>query len=73
MADLQSRPIFEGFYDTQMKHPLRDGIVDGAIADYVAIATKFGTDAIKDGKTRARYMQHIKELTKFVRKSIAAT
>ena len=70
MADLQSRPVFEGFFDTQTKHPLRAGIVDGAIADYVAIATKFGTDAIKDAQTRERYMRHIKEIADQVRQEV---
>lgn len=62
MADIQSQPVFEGSYGTQTKHALPSAIVDAAIADLVAIATKFGTDAIKDAKTRERYMRHIKEI-----------
>lgn len=62
MADIQSKPVFEGSYSTQTKHALPSAIVDAAIADLVAIATKFGADAIRDAKTRERYMRHIKEI-----------
>ncbi|MFL9987653.1 hypothetical protein [Paraburkholderia sediminicola] len=68
MADTQN--TYSGSYSTQNKHPLTGGLLDAAIADWEAIATKFGTDAIKDSSTRARYMAHIKEISNQVRQEV---
>jgi len=45
-------------------------LLDAAISNWEAIATKFGTDAIKDSSTRARYMAHIKEISNQVRQEV---
>jgi len=68
MADIQN--TYNGSYNTQSKHSLGSGLLEAAISDWEAIATKFGTDAIKDSSTRARYTSHIEEISKQVRQEV---
>ncbi|WCM23467.1 hypothetical protein NDK50_21590 [Paraburkholderia bryophila] len=68
MADAQT--TFNGSFDTQKKHRLPSALLDVAISDWEAIATKFGLDAIKDSATRAKYMAHIAEISNEVRQQV---
>lgn len=64
--------VFDGSYETKQRHVLKSALVDAAIADYVAIATKFGTDAIRDARTRKRYMAEVKEIAEQVRHEVSS-
>jgi hypothetical protein len=64
--------IFDGAYETKKRHALQSAILDAAISDYEAIATKFAFDAIKDDKTRQRYVAHVKRISDQVRREVAS-
>lgn len=62
----------DGSYETKKQHQLNTAIVDAAISDYEAIATKFAQSAIKDGRTRENYMNHIKRISTEVKEQVKA-
>jgi hypothetical protein len=64
--------VVEGSFETKKQHALNTAIVDAAISDYEAIATKFAASAIKDGRTRENYMNHIKRVSREVRDEVNA-
>lgn len=71
MSEVQTNTsIFSGSYNTQQKHELRSGILEGAISDLEALAAKYGADAISDASTRKQYSAHIKEITDQVRNEV---
>jgi hypothetical protein len=53
----------EGSYETKKQHPLNTAIVDAAISDYEAVATKFAQSAIADGRTRENYINHVRRIS----------
>lgn len=72
MSEVQSNPpAYTGSYSTKQKHDLAGGLLEGAISNWEATATKFGVDAIKDATVRKRYAAHIKEISDEVRAEVA--
>ncbi|WP_230940705.1 hypothetical protein [Burkholderia diffusa] len=68
--EAQNKTTHEGSYATQQTHTLEKGILEAAIAQFEAVAAKFAADAIKDSKTRERYMAHIKEVSDETRRQV---
>lgn len=69
-TEARSKTTHEGNYATQQTHTLERGILEAAIIEFEAVAAKFAADAIKDSKTRERYMAHIKEVSDETRKQV---
>lgn len=69
-TEAQSKITREGNYATQQTHTLEKGVLEAAIVEFEAVAAKFAADAIKDSKTRERYMAHIKEVSDETRKQV---
>lgn len=63
--------VANGSFNTQKTHDIQSAILEGAIADYEAIATTFTVNAITDDKVPQQYVKHIKEISDQIRQEVA--
>jgi hypothetical protein len=69
--DTNARTVAQGSFDTQRIHSVKDGVLEGAIASYESVGTRFAVDIISDHSVRQQYIAHIKEISNQVRQEVA--